>query len=34
MADSYFLVPFNHLCILCKKKNYTKAPKDEKVKCF
>ena len=26
--------PYNHLSIPCKKKNSTKAPKDEKVKCF
>ena len=26
--------PYNHLSISSKKKNYTKAPKDERVKCF
>ena len=26
--------PYNHLRIPCKKKNYAKAHKDEKVKCF
>ena len=25
---------YNHLTMSSKKKNYTKAPKDEKVKCF
>lgn len=34
MADSYVLIPFNHLSMSSKKKNYTKASKDERVKCF
>ena len=34
MADPYILVLFNHLRIRCKKKNYIKSPKDEKVKYF
>ena len=29
MADFYILVPFNHLCVPCKKENFTRVRKAE-----